>query len=184
MRLYKKILSFLMILYIIFSLNCCIIIPRYARYDFIDMENVSAIEIYDIRESKWKNSSDVNTDTLAYSLDESEFSDFLNKLSKIQFKMLIIIVPAPIDPCFNYGNYVVKIKYNDEEYMLISNTSFSESFDASGNKITQNRYGCDTKEWEWLIFNYLPKEISNNSDTSSINENSVTEDLNSEIYRK
>ncbi|MBQ2815348.1 MAG: hypothetical protein IJE65_01595 [Clostridia bacterium] len=184
MKLYKKILSVFMILCIIISLNGCIIIPRYARYDFIDVEKVSTIEIYEINKNERIDSSDVNADTLAYSLDKSEFSDFLNKLAKIQFKKLIILVPAPIDAACSYGNYVVQIKYNNGRYILITNRSFGEAFDENGNTLSQNLYGCDTKEWEWLIFNYLPKEINNNSDTSSINEKLVPKDLSSEIYLK
>ena len=180
MKLCKKLLSIPMILCIIFSLTGCIIIPRYKRYDDIDVEKVSAIEIHDICECEWKISSDVNADTLVYSLDENEFSDFLNKLSKIQFKDYIIIVPAPMDPSFNYGNYVVKIMYNNEKYMLISDAGFGESFDADGNEISSNHFGCDTEKWENLIFDYLPDEIINYSDATSNDETSIVDNSNTE----
>lgn len=169
-----------MILCIIFSLTSCIIIPRYKRYDDIDVEKVAAIEIYDIRECERKISSNVNADTLIYSLDENEFSDFLNKLSKIQFKDHIIIVLAAIDPSYNYGNYVVKIMYNNEKYMLISDAGFGELFDADGNRTSKNHFGCDTEKWENLIFDYLPEEIKNYSVTSN-DENSITDSSDNEI---
>lgn len=180
MKLCKKLLSIPMILCIIFSLTGCIIIPRYKRYDDIDAEKVSTIEIYDIRECERKISSNVNADTLIYSLDENEFSDFLNKLSKIQFKDHIIIVLAAIDPSYNYGNYVVKIMYNNEKYMLISDAGFGELFDADGNRTSKNHFGCDTEKWENLIFDYLPEEIKNYSVTSN-DENSITDSSDNEI---
>lgn len=180
MKLCKKLLTIPMILCIIFSLTGCIIIPRYKRYDDIDVEKVAAIEIYGIHKCERKISSDVNADTLVYSLDENEFSDFLNKLSKIQFKDHIIIVLAAIDPSFNYGNYVVKIMYNNEKYMLISDAGFGESFDADGNRIDKNHFGCDTEKWENLIFDYLPEEIKNYSVTSN-DENSITDSSDNEI---
>ena len=180
MKLCKKLLSIPMILCIIFSLTGCIIIPRYKRYDDIDVEKVSTIEIYGIHKSERITGSDVNADTLAYSLDENEFSDFLNKLSKIQFKDYILIVPGAVDPSFSYGNYVVKIKYNNGNYILISDGSFGESFDADGNRIDKNHFGCDDDEWENLIFDYLPDEIINYSDETSNDETSIVDNSNTE----
>lgn len=181
MKLCKKLLSILMILCIIFSLTSCIIIPRYKHYDDIDVEKVSTIEIYGIHKSERITGSDVNADTLAYSLDENEFSDFLNKLSKIQFKDYILIVPGAVDPSFSYGNYVVKIKYNNGNYILISDGGFGESFDADGNRIDKNHFGCDTEKWENLIFDYLPEEIINYSDATSNDETSITDSSDNEI---
>ena len=178
MKLCKKLLSIPMILCIIFSLTGCIIIPRYKHYDDIDAEKVSTIEIYGIHKSERITGSDVNADTLAYSLDENEFSDFLNKLSKIQFKDYILIVPGAVDPSFSYGNYVVKIKYNNGNYILISDGGFGESFDADGNEISSNHFGCDTEKWENLIFDYLPEEIINYSDASSNDETSIVDNSN------
>ena len=175
MKVYKKLLSIPMILCIIFSLTGCIIIPRYKHYDDIDAEKVSTIEIYGIHKSERITSSDVNADTLAYSLDENEFSDFLNKLSKIQFKDYILIVPGAVNPSFSYGNYVVKIKYNNGNYILISDGGFGESFDADGNEISSNHFGCDTEKWENLIFDYLPEEIINYSDATSNDETSIVD---------
>ena len=180
MKLCKKLLSIPMILCIIFSLTGCIIIPRYKHYDDIDVEKVSAIEIYGIHKSERITGSDVNADTLAYSLDENEFSDFLNKLSKIQFKDYILIVPGAVDPSFSYGNYVVKIKYNNGNYILISDGGFGESFDADGNEISSNHFGCDTEKWENLIFDYLPDEIINYSDATSNDETSIVDNSNTE----
>ena len=180
MKVYKKLLSIPMILCIIFSLTGCIIIPRYKHYDDIDAEKVSTIEIYGIHKSERITSSDVNADTLAYSLDENEFSDFLNKLSKIQFKDYILIVPGAVNPSFSYGNYVVKIKYNNGNYILISDGGFGESFDADGNRIDKNHFGCDTEKWENLIFDYLPEEIINYSDATSNDETSIVDNSNTE----
>ena len=126
--------------------------------DNIDDENVSSIEIYDLRESQFSESGFYENVDSVYTLDETIHSDFLDDLAKIQFSDTLILFAAS-DPSFYYGDWVVRINFTDGSYRFVSCGGYGETFDKDGNGIDSDHYGCDDEVWEHLIASYIPEEI-------------------------
>lgn len=149
-------------------LSGCIIIPQYKNFE-IDATTVVSIEIYDL----YRDTEIVETEeydpylleprpyetTSVYTIPEEEKADFLNDLAKIQFTDYIIIVPAPIDPSFDFARWTARINYTDGSYEFISCYGYGETYDANGECIGFHHYGCDNNEWWALIEKYTPEDI-------------------------
>ena len=156
-----------LILCLLVSLSSCIIIPLRKQYG-IDPEKVASVEIYDMRNKNQYNSDGkffAETETPVCSVEK--VADFLSDLSNITFTDSIIIVIAAIDPSFKYGDWVVRINYSDGIYSLISNAGYSQTFDANGEQIDSNHYGCESAEWNELISKYVPGDIFAEKETDS-----------------
>lgn len=137
------------------TLTGCIIIPIPKRYE-IALEDVSSIDIYDLRDCDYYYPSE---ETLVYTIEEDQMEDFLQDLSDVPFTDIIIIVLAAIDPSFNYGDWTVRINYTDGSYTYISCGGYGTTHDADGSLIDSNHYSCDTDEWEAFIEKYVPEDI-------------------------
>lgn len=160
MKIFKLFLSVVLMLALSLSLVGCIVIPTYKRYDSIDAENVSSVDIYDLRDSETRFGGNiVETETPIYTLEKDQVDEFLSDLADIRFNNYIILVLAAIDPSFEFGEWVVRINHTDDSYMLISCGGYGESFDANGQIISSNHYGCDDEEWEAFVTKFLPEEL-------------------------
>lgn len=135
----------------------CIFIPRYRYYNDIDAESVSAIAIYDLRDSDVYTSDFQEIQEPLCTLTEDQTEAFLSDLAKFRFSDHILIILAAMDPSFYYGDWVVCIHFTDGGYRLISNGGFGERFAADGTLVSSNHYSCDSKDWEALISKYLPQ---------------------------
>ena len=149
-----SILSFAMIV----SLTGCIIIPRHMNYE-IDADDVSSVEIYDLRSSETHDSGFHKSETPVYTVEDDQITDFLSDLAEIQFTDTIVITIAAVDPSFYYGDWVVRINHTDGSYSLISCRGYGETCDENDQRTSSNHYGCEDDEWEQLIGNYVPADI-------------------------
>lgn len=131
------------------------------HFDDIDPDEVSSIDIYDLRETSGDESGFYEDVVPVYTLEETIHSDFLDSLAEIEFTDTLILLPVAVDPSFYYGDWVVRINFSDNSYRLISSQGYGESFDADGKKTDSDHYGCDDEVWEQFISQYLPEEIFN-----------------------
>ena len=68
----------------------------------------------------------------------------------------IVITIAAMDPNFQYGGGVVRVNYTSGAYSLISCDGYGTDYDADGERIDTNHFGCDNEEWKDLVMRYLP----------------------------
>lgn len=168
MKPLRPVLMLTLLLTVLVSFSSCILIPVYKYHDDIDAETVSSIDIYDLRSTQIHHSGFLETEQPVYTLSEDQVDTFLADLAEIRFEDTIIIVLTPIDPSFNYGDWVVRINYTDGSYSLISSHGYGETFDQNNVKTDSDHYGCDDEEWEDLIRGYIPNELwEDNTQTSS-----------------
>ena len=146
----KLFLGVVLLLGVLFSLSGCIVLSFDHYYDDIDKEKLSSVEFYDLRGDK------TLADPPIYTLEEEQTEAFLEDLSKIHFKETMVIVLAAVDPSFEWGDYVVKLTYEDGSYTLISDGGYGETRDANGEAIDVNHYDCEEKNWLRLILKYKP----------------------------
>lgn len=154
----KIIISALMLILLVSVLTSCIIIPL--RHNFeINADEVESVEIYDLRGKDTLYGDFVETEKPVYKIPADKKSDFLGDLAKIKFSDSIIIVLAAIDPSFYYGEWTVRINYNDDSFELISSEGFGEKFDENGEKTDSRHWGCGCDEWKEFLSNYVPADI-------------------------
>ncbi len=140
------------------SLVGCIIIPQYTYYDDIDREQVSSVDIYDLRNGD-HSARFLETEVSVYTLTEYQLDSFFSDLADIRFANHIVIVLAAVDPSFYYDDWVVRINYTDGSYCLISCGGYGETYDANHQVIDSNHYSCDDEEWNQFIGKHVPKAI-------------------------
>lgn len=158
MKIKKTVLVSAFILVMLFSLTSCIIIPLKKHYDF-ELDEVSSIDIYNLRENRMDRSNFLETEVPMYTIGEDQKADFLSDFGDIQFNDSIIIVLAAIDPSFSYGEWVVRINFVDGSYSLFSCAGYGETFDANDKWKESTHYSCDLEDLVELICKYVPKDI-------------------------
>ncbi len=138
---------------ILLSFSSCIVWHK--RINDIDEEDVASIDIYYLGEDVFDRSGFYLTQTPVHTLDHKQHEAFLDDLGDIVFGQGLILIAAN-DPSFSYGEWVVRINFTDGSFRFISCAGFGETFDASGELIESDHYGCDDEEWNALIDQYLP----------------------------
>ena len=154
----KRCLALLLLLATMLLLSGCIIIPVEQFYDDIETERVVSVEIYDLREHSVRSKLPEGEEP-AYTLPEAQIDDFCTDLSQVEFTEHIIIVLAAIDPSFSFGDWVVRVNYDDGGYMLISNGGYNITMDADRLKSSRNHWDADSTQWQELIQKYLPEDL-------------------------
>ena len=163
MKAFRLVAICSLMLAMIISLTGCMIIPVHKYYDDIDREQVSSVDFYDLRNSETTRQSDfLKTETAVYTLPQDQLDGFFDDLANIRFTDRIIIVLAAIDSFGGYYDWVARINYTDGSYSLISCDEYGALYDATGQEISFNRFGCDDYEWEQFIGKYVPKDIFEN----------------------
>lgn len=156
----RSVISLILIIpALIILLTSCITLRNY--YDDIDTDEVSSIDIYDLREASNRESGFYENIDPVHTLDETQHGEFLKSLAKIEFTDVLILFPMAIDPSFYYGDWVVRINYFDGSYKFISSFGYGESFDADGQRTDSDHYGCDSEVLEQFISQYLPEDVFN-----------------------
>lgn len=153
MKILKPLLFVIMICSILFSLTACIIIPLTKHYD-IPAEDVASVEFYDLSSLEDHYSG---FDTLldpVYTLPQAEIEAFLSDFSELEFTDTIIIMLAAIDPSFWYGDWVVRVNFENGQYTFYSSGGYGETFDADGNCISSTHFSCDDEALANLISKY------------------------------
>ena len=170
-KAFKYSAAFILLFAIMLSASGCIIIPRHMYYDDFEVGDVESVQVYDLRyaESTYR-SYFLENEEPVYTIPKNHTESFFNDLAEIRFTDYIIIVLAAIDPSFHYGYWTVRINFTDGGYMLISDGSYGETFNAEGECIDSNHYGCETEEWETLIFTYLPRELTLPKETEGVSD--------------
>ena len=148
-------ISILFLTILVFLSGC---VSTYKYYD-IDLENVSSIEIYDLRNSETYYSDFLDLETPVYTIEKEQMEGFLFDLSNIRFSDTFIIAIVATDPSFSYGEWVVRINYINGSYSLISCGGFGENYDSNNQVTDTNHFGCDDEEWKQFIGKYVPKDI-------------------------
>ena len=159
MKIFRAAAICSLVLAMVISLTGCIVIPIHKRYDDIDREQVASVDVYDLRNSESHYSNFLETETAVYTLSEDQLDGFFSDLANIRFTDNLIITIAAVDPSFYYGDWVVRINYADGSYSLISCSGYGETYDANGQVIDSNHFGCDDDEWEQLVGKYVPEDI-------------------------
>ncbi|MPM90422.1 hypothetical protein SDC9_137543 [bioreactor metagenome] len=158
MRVFKFSLLAILLIVVLTSFSSCIIIPVYKNYK-INREDLSSVDIYDMRNCENNYNDFFVAETPVYTLTDDQLDDFLSDLADIRFSDHIIIVLAAVDPSFSYSNWVIRLNYTDGTYTLISSGGYGETYDAKGDLIKTNHFGCDDDEWRQFISRYLPSEL-------------------------
>lgn len=148
------------IILIMCCLSGCIVIRRYRHFD-IDPITVSSIQVYDLCDDDGWESQFLATDIPVYEISEEQTADFISDLNDIEFSDHLIITIAAIDPSFNYGEWTVRINYNDGTYELISDGGYGETYDSNNEWVSSHHWSCDAAEWEAFIGKYVPADIFN-----------------------
>lgn len=154
----KAVFSVVLLVLLTVLLNSCVI-TLFTRYNDIDINEVSSIDIYDLRGRDAYGSNFCEDTDPVYTLEEEQESAFLESLGEIRFRDMIFLIPAAVDPSFYYYEWAVRVNYADGSYRLISYGGYGEFFDADGQRTDSNHYGCDDDEWRQLIGEYLPEEL-------------------------
>ena len=154
MKLYKRFLLVFVAVMMLVALNGCIIIPVSEYYEF-SPEEVESVQFYDLRSGEIPRSSgfDKLTDPV-FTVAEEDKSAFLEDFSMLEFTDDIVIILAPMDPTFSYGDWVIRINFADGRYTFYSCYAYGETFYADGNRISATSAGCDDEELEKLIRKY------------------------------
>ena len=158
MKIQKTILMSALILVMLVSLTGCIIIPLTKYYHF-DPEEVSSIDIYDLRESGTNESGFLETEVPIYTIGQDKKAEFLSDFSEVKFESAIVIVLAAVDPSFDYGNLVVRINFADGSYSLYSCAGYGETYDANNKWKCAHHYSCDIEDLVELANKYVPEDI-------------------------
>lgn len=156
MKPYKRLCFVVLAFVLLAALSGCIMIPVSKYYD-IPEEEVASIQLYDLRSEETIRSYNFEKNyEPSYTLPEKDIEAFLEDFTKLKFSRIILIVPASVDPGFDYGVWVVRINYTDGRYAFYSCGGYSETMDAEGNCISSNHYGCEEEDLERLIGKYYP----------------------------
>ena len=152
--------AILLLVSILISFSSCVWIPRYTKYH-IDNDSLTSVDIYDLRKSTTNDSRFLKLETPVYTLTEEQIPDFVEDLESLWFDDSIFLVLAAMDPSFHYGDWVVRLNYNNGSYTLISSGGYGETYNAAGEVIDSNHYSYDDEKWEKFVLRYLPEEIYN-----------------------
>ena len=158
----KKILSIVFVFSLICaSLTGCIQWETPATYAL--MNEFSSIESIRIYQSdypyKYSDPDDPCSEMLA-EIPADQFAAFTEELTGLSFKNehLIILFPVTFDPNFYYGDYIVKITYNDGSCELISNV-VQRQFRVDKKYADTTDYIAENEAWLAFLQNWA--DISN-----------------------
>ncbi len=158
-----KCIFILLVLFVTLTLfSGCVVIPMHKQYNDINVNSVASVEIYDLRKSVTNYNTFLKTESPVYTINDDQTENFFDDLGDIRFTDHIIIVLAAVDPSFHYGDWVVRINYNDGTFCLISCAGYGETYNSNNEVIDSNHYSCDDEEWEQFIKKYIPQETYNN----------------------
>ena len=158
MKLHKSFLLVLMTVVLLVSLSGCIVIPLRKHYD-IPPEEVVSVQFYDLRnkDSSHYSGFDAILEPV-YTVPGQDKADFLDDFSKLKFSDSIVLVLAPTDPSFYYGDWVVRINFTNGQYTFYSCGGYGETFDAKGKCISTTHFSCDDEELKNLVGKYYKIE--------------------------
>ena len=157
MKLFKRLVVLLLTVAILSFFTSCIWIPRKTNYD-INEDALSSVEIYCLDNNSSHYDDFVETEQPIYTLKEDQIDGFIDELENIRFDDSIFIVLAAMDPSFYYGEWVVRINYDDGSYDLISCDGYGATYDENGLIVSTNHYSYDDEKWEEFVKSYLPAE--------------------------
>lgn len=159
MRRFKKLFLAVIFSLLFVNLTSCITVPVYKNHE-VGKEELSSVQIYDLREYKSEGSSFLTTMSPAYTVKEDELDRFLEDLSAIQFSDVDIIFSViPSDPSFSFDEWTVRLNYTNGSSYIFSCDGYGERYDADGNVIECDHFSCDNDEWNEFIGCYVPSEI-------------------------
>jgi len=168
----NKFLVLILLLVTSIFLCSCIVLPMWHKYDDLSADEITSIDIYDLRGNLNNGSGFFKEIQPVYTLNYSDHEDFLEKLSDISFTNgIIIFPPVAQDPSFYYGDWVVCINFSNGNFQFISDLGYSETYNSDNECIDSNHYGCDNEEWLALIDSFVPNEIINSpASNTSVSE--------------
>lgn len=137
---------------LLFSFTGCI--TRRTQVNDVAEADVASIQIYGLLPEE-RNKGFHETIEPTVTLDSSQHGEFLEGLSKLKFSDTFPLL-APSDPSFQYGAYVVRLNFTDGSFRLISSQGYWEAYDAQGNYVSKDHYGCDDDDWYAFLKPYLP----------------------------
>ena len=160
MRINRILAVIILVLFLASMLSGCFEIPFYKYYE-IDPQTVSSIQVYELWDVYTENAYFLKTEEPVYTLPASQNSACLGNLAKLRFRdsILIMLIPAAVDPNFSFGQWTLRVNYTDGSFLLLSDM-YGERFDANGEHVRENIYSCDDQEeWYAFIAQYVPEDI-------------------------
>ena len=149
----KICLTFVMLLLICFFFSGCISWETQASYELLyDPAQIKSIRIYRTNNDLYDyNDPNGPCGELLGEIAPEQYAYFTAELTGLSFAEhhLIILFPVAVDPNFYYGNYIVKIEYQDGSCELISDW-MQRKFRVNEKYPDYTDY--DTEDEPWLEF--------------------------------
>ena len=148
----KKILALLIAVLSIFTFSGCITwhIPFSSMQAIEQVEN---IYVYHLEEALYYTEIDLFPSTPTYTIEESNFTPFIDDLEQIPFERVVFVLGA-IDFIKTYESYAVKIEYQDGSYELIG-YRLQQTFSKDGTDTSMNHLFCDEEVWLAFLQKYV-----------------------------
>ena len=149
------------VLVLSFALSGCFVVPMTKYYSFSTAE-VASVQFYDFRHTMEPVFSGFHDECdPVYTLPAKDEAAFLADFSQLEFSDEIVITIMAVDPSFCYGEWVIRINFENGRYAFFSSYGYGETFDDRGELISSNHFGCGDVELEQLIDRYYDLGLTN-----------------------
>ena len=155
----KKIVLLLVCLLFLFCLSSCATVKKEVELSQ-DRANVLSIEIYNPERAYYEGDiSHFLAENEPVAVLQSEtFASFLDALCDLKFEKEIVFFPMPMDGGYDYGGYIVAIRYSDGGYDIVAAGGlYSYAIDKDGHergKYDHSDY-CGEVPWANFIEKYI-----------------------------
>ena len=150
----KRFVIVVLALSMMFTLSGCIYVTIDEYYEIAhDTPEIESIALYMTSQEEDAQINEL-IETPVAEISPDDFDEFVDDLEKLPFVNGMYIMLAAMDPSFFFGDYVIKINYKNDDYELISNSSFQQVYYANG-EIDDLHYSIDDTAWAGFLQKYF-----------------------------
>lgn len=150
----------MVLLIIVLALSCsgCLHITIDEGYEL--KQDISQIKVIDLFYNSDENFNQTFESPLA-TLEASRFEAFVNDLETLPFvsKMTLVLFPVAVDPSDGFGQYTIRIEYQDGSYEMISDFGYQVYRSSDDAHISSDNYEIDDETWYDFLEKYFGQAV-------------------------